>query len=109
MKKNLDKHIDYIPNSIPRKTLSINEKKLTFSTHPPIKKFAFKSKKADLILMKIWKRKEVQNTTSPKVVKSYITTTSHTADSFHKFVKKSYDVTTGPKLINYVGNVQGGS
>ena len=87
MKQNLKKHIDYVLKSKPRQKLWINEKKLTFTSYPPIKKNAFRSNRKIFVPKRIWKKKEIKNNTSLK-----FTTKPHTT-----YFKKSYYDVAGSK------------
>lgn len=49
MKLNLAKQMVYFPKSKLRKTIWVNEKKLTFSAYPPVKKSIMKLKKKNFI------------------------------------------------------------
>lgn len=64
MKINLAKRVDHVPKSKTRQMFRINEKKLTFSFYPPIKKNAsrYKSTKVDIVSKRIWKQKEMSRT-----------------------------------------------
>ena len=74
---------------------------MTFSSYPPIKKIASRSKstKVDYISKSNWKQKDIKNNSSSKVRKPQTTTTFKTAFSFQKFVNKSLFFVVGPKQV----------